>query len=108
MTTDAPVTSWAQRAAAAATAGTAAAAPGNASSPAADASTPAAAADANAAKQTFDSRRYVVLDTNALLISGNGGMGLSRYAKSGSEGEAETPAVLVTTSAALAGAKAST
>ena len=100
MTTDAPVTSWAQRAAAAATAGTAAAAPGNASSPAADASTPAAAADANAAKQTFDSRRYVVLDTNALLVSGNGGAGLSRYAKSDSGDDA--PAVLVTTKAALA------
>ena len=95
MTTEAPATSWAQRAAAAA-----AGAAGNASS-AADASTATAAADA-AARQTFDSRRYVVLDTNALLISGNGGMGLSRYAKSGSEGEAETPAVLVTTSAALA------
>ena len=88
MTTEAPAaTSWAQRAAAAA---------GNASSSAADTSATTAAADG----QTFDSRSHVVLDTNALLVSGNGGAGLSRYAKSGKDGE--VPAVLVTTKAALA------
>ena len=87
------MTSWAQRAAAAA-----AAAAGNASSSAADISATAAAAAA--AGKTFDSRSYVVLDTNALLVSGNGGAGLSRYAKmSGKEGE---EALLVTTKAALA------
>ena len=102
MTTDAApaTTSGAQRAAAAAGGA-------NASSAAADASkaTTSAAADA---QQTFDSRRYVVLDTNALLLSGNGGAGLSRYANiGGGEGENEAeaslpPAVLVTTRAALA------
>lgn len=101
MTTEAApaTTSWAQRAAAAAAAGA------NAASTA-DASTSAAAA-ADAAQQTFDSRRYVVLDTNALLLSGNGGTGLSRYANIGrgegeNEAEAPPPAVLVTTRAALA------
>lgn len=62
-----------------------------------------AAVDASSAAATdtsFDSRPYVVLDTNALLLSGNGGIGLARYAKSDKEGD--PPAALVTTKAALA------
>lgn len=39
--------------------------------------------DANRSSPSFDPRPYVVLDTNALLLSGNGGIGLSRYAKIG-------------------------
>lgn len=121
-------TSWAQRAAAAA------ASPAPASAPAivvagvgggSERTTSAiGAADVDATPpqpSSFDPSHYVVLDTNALLLSGNGGVGLSRYAKIGARragegGETErangasasttspttTEATLVTTQAALA------
>ena len=93
---DTMTTSWAQRAAAAGAGGG-----GNALS-AADAADAAAAAANAAAAREFDSRPHVVLDTNALLLSGNGGAGLARYAGSGTAEGTIPAAVLVTTRAALA------
>ena len=112
MTTSAPPvttsSSWAQKAAAAAGGGGGGGGGSNNALSSSSASA-AANADGNASPPaSFDSRRYVVLDTNALLLSGNGGAGLARYAAisgsgsdSAKEGETAAP-ILVTTAAALA------
>lgn len=133
-------TSWAQRAAAAAAAPVPLSAPtivvatgggggGTTATTTTATTTTSAASMADAPSppsSSFDPRPYVVLDTNALLLSGNGGVGLSRYAKigvkkarkgGGDDGGAQeaaaaaaataastttTTATLVTTNAALA------